>query len=53
MIAQVPDYGASLGRFIAAQSAVSALGDEWDAVAVSVQPRPNSLRQTWRPLTRL
>jgi serine/threonine-protein kinase len=37
MIAQVTDYGASLGRFIAAQSAVSALGDEWDAVEVSVQ----------------
>ncbi len=37
MVAQVTDYGASLGRFIAAQSAVSALGDEWDAVEVSVQ----------------
>ena len=37
LMAQVTDYGASLGRFIAAQSAVSALGDEWDAVEVSVQ----------------
>jgi len=36
-VSQVTDYGASLGRFIAAQSAVSALGDEWDAVEVSVQ----------------
>ncbi len=37
MLAQVTEYGASLARFIAAQSAVSALGDEWDAVEVSVQ----------------
>jgi eukaryotic-like serine/threonine-protein kinase len=37
MISQVTDYGASLGRFIAAESAVSALGDEWTAVDVQVQ----------------
>jgi serine/threonine-protein kinase len=34
---QVTDYGASLSRFIAAQSAVAALGDEWDVVDVAVQ----------------
>ena len=31
---QVIDYGASLARFIAAQNAASALGDEWEAVDV-------------------
>jgi serine/threonine-protein kinase len=37
LLDQVTDYGASLARFIAAQSAVSALGDEWEAVDVAVQ----------------
>jgi serine/threonine protein kinase/HAMP domain-containing protein len=37
LIDQVTDYGASLSRFIAAQSAVAALGDEWEAVEVAVQ----------------
>jgi serine/threonine-protein kinase len=37
MMTQVTDYGASLGRFIAAENAVAALGDEWTAVEVSVQ----------------
>ncbi len=36
MMGQVSDYGASLARFIAAQNAVSVLGDEWDAVDVVV-----------------
>jgi serine/threonine-protein kinase len=37
MMTQATDYGASLGRFIAAENAVAALGDEWTAVEVSVQ----------------
>ena len=37
MMDQVTDYGASLARFIAAQNAAPALGDEWDAVDVAVQ----------------
>lgn len=37
LMAQVTDYGASLARFIAAQNALSVLGDEWVAVDVSVQ----------------
>ncbi len=37
MMKQVTDYGASLARFIAAQNAVGALGDEWAAVDVALQ----------------
>jgi HAMP domain-containing protein len=37
MMTQVADYGASLGRIIAAESAASALSDEWPAIEVSVQ----------------
>jgi serine/threonine-protein kinase len=37
MMTQVADYGASLGRIIAAESAASALSDEWTAIEVSVQ----------------
>jgi eukaryotic-like serine/threonine-protein kinase len=34
---QVTDYGAALSRFIAAQNAVTALSEEWDAVDVALQ----------------
>ncbi len=34
---QASDYGASLARFIAAQNASAVLGEEWEAVDVSVQ----------------
>ena len=37
MMDQVSDYGASLARFIAAQNAAQVLGEDWDAVDVSVQ----------------
>jgi len=36
MMAQVSDYGASLARFIAAQNATAALGEEWETVEVAV-----------------
>ena len=36
MMAQVSDYGASLARFIAAQNAAAALGEEWETVDVAV-----------------
>jgi serine/threonine-protein kinase len=34
---QVMDYGASLTRFIAAQNALAALGEEWEPVEITVQ----------------
>jgi serine/threonine protein kinase/HAMP domain-containing protein len=37
LIGQVTDYGASLSRFIATQSAVSALSEDWVALEVFVQ----------------
>ena len=37
MMRQVTDNGASLARFIAAQNAAAALGDDWEAVDVAVQ----------------
>jgi HAMP domain-containing protein len=37
MLTQVTDNGASLARFIAAQNAVPALGEEWPTVDVAVQ----------------
>ena len=37
MMGQVGDNGASLARFIAAQNAASALGEDWEAVEVAVQ----------------
>ncbi|MBI3157661.1 MAG: protein kinase [Burkholderiales bacterium] len=37
MMNQVSDYGASLARFIAAQNATPALGDEWETVEIAVQ----------------
>jgi serine/threonine-protein kinase len=37
LMGQAADYGASLARFIAAQNAAHVLGDDWDAVDVSVQ----------------
>lgn len=37
MMNQVSDYGASLARFIAAQNAAAVLGEEWEAIDVSVQ----------------
>ena len=36
LMSQVADSGASLARFIAAQNAASALGDDWEAVEVQV-----------------
>ena len=36
LMAQVADSGASLARFIAAQNAAAALGDEWEALEVQV-----------------
>ena len=36
MMAQVSDYGASLARFIAAQNAAAALGEDWETVDVVV-----------------
>jgi sensor histidine kinase regulating citrate/malate metabolism len=36
MMAQVSDYGASLARFIAAQNAAAALGEDWETVDVAV-----------------
>ena len=37
MLEQVTGYGASLARFIAAQNAVAALGEDWPVVDVAVQ----------------
>jgi serine/threonine-protein kinase len=37
MMGQVSEYGESLARFISAQNAAAVLGEEWDAVDVSVQ----------------
>lgn len=37
MMGQVADNGASLARFIAAQNAAAALGEDWDAVEVALQ----------------
>ena len=37
LMGQVSDYGAALSRFIAAQNAVSALGEEWVTVDVALQ----------------
>ena len=37
MMSQVTDNGASLARFIAAQNAAAALGEDWEAVDVAVQ----------------
>ncbi len=37
MMGQVTDNGASLARFIAAQNAAAALGEDWEAVEVTVQ----------------
>jgi eukaryotic-like serine/threonine-protein kinase len=37
MLNQVTGYGASLARFIAAQNAVAALGEDWPVVDVAVQ----------------
>ena len=37
MMRQVTDNGASLARFIAAQNAAAALGEDWEAVDVAVQ----------------
>ncbi len=37
MLEQVSGYGASLARFIAAQNAVAALGEDWPLVDVAVQ----------------
>jgi serine/threonine-protein kinase len=37
MMGQVSDYGASMARFIGAQNAASALGEDWDAVDVAVE----------------
>jgi serine/threonine-protein kinase len=37
MLEQVSGYGASLARFIAAQNAVAALGEDWPVVEVAVQ----------------
>ena len=37
MLDQVAGYGASLARFIAAQNAVAALGEDWPLVDVAVQ----------------
>jgi HAMP domain-containing protein len=37
MMGQASDYGASLARFIAAQNAAHALGEDWDSVEVAVQ----------------
>ncbi len=37
MMAQVTDNGASLARFIAAQNAAAALGEDWEAVDIAVQ----------------
>jgi len=37
MLEQVSGYGASLARFIAAQNAVAALGEDWPVVDVAVQ----------------
>ncbi|GAB3772171.1 hypothetical protein GCM10028796_42310 [Ramlibacter monticola] len=37
MLDQVSGYGASLARFIAAQNAVAALGEDWPVVDVAVQ----------------
>ena len=37
MLDQVTGYGASLARFIAAQNAIAALGEDWPVVDVSVQ----------------
>jgi serine/threonine-protein kinase len=42
MMGQVSEYGESLARFIAAQNAAAVLGEEWDAVDVSVQAMLNS-----------
>ena len=36
LMAQVADSGASLARFIAAQNAAAALGDDWEALEVQV-----------------
>ncbi len=37
MMAQVTDNGASLARFIAAQNAAAALGEDWEAVEIALQ----------------
>lgn len=42
MMAQVTDYGSSLSRFIAAQNAASALGDDWVSVDVALQAIMNT-----------
>jgi HAMP domain-containing protein len=42
MMGQVSEYGASLARFIAAQNAAAVLGEEWEAVDVSVQAMMNT-----------